>query len=84
MDKGGHGVFEYFTPLTLAIYWNCSLSVLDQLIAAGAKVETREPTRKLSPLAVAVLDKSPAHVDHLLHRHRADPNATMTNEEFGL
>ena len=83
VDKGGTEVFKYFTPLTYAIYHDCSLSVLDQLIAAGAKVETRDRL-KLTPLAVAVYCESTAHVDHLLHRHGADPNATMTNDIFGL
>ena len=81
VDKGGHGLFVGYTPLTWAIWRDCSLSVLDQLIAAGAKVETREPGWKVTPLAVAVYWDSPAHVDHLLHRHGADPNATMTSDD---
>ena len=86
VDKGGAVFFEYGpTPLTWAIHCDCSLSVLDQLIAAGAKVETRDPTWKLTPLALAVYwENRPGHVDHLLHRHGADPNATMTNDYFGL
>ena len=85
LDKGDYGVFDVITPLTQAIRCDHSLSVLDQLIAAGAKVETRDPLWKVTPLAVAVYQERPAHVDHLLHRHGADPNATMTSEDcFGL
>ena len=84
VDKGAHGGINYSTPLTWAIYLDFSLSVLDQLIAAGAKVETRDPFDKVTPLAWAVWIKRPALVDHLLHRHGADPNATMTNKGYGL
>ena len=78
VDKGDTEVFDVITPLTMAIYYGCSLPVLDQLIAAGAKVETRNPKWKFTPLAMAVYKNRPALVDHLLHRHGADPNATMT------
>ena len=79
MDKGsGPNVRNALTPLTHAIYKGCSLSILDKLIQNGARVDTLDPRWKQTPLAMAVKEDRPDVVEHLLHRHGADPNVTMT------
>ena len=82
MDKGDPIVFNYWTPLTRAISFGCSLPILDQLIQNGARVDTPDPRWKQTPLAWGVRLDRPDVVEHLLHRHGADPNVTMTTVEL--